>query len=91
MSPYEIMQVGGSVDHFNDEPGLTWLTRIKGAFPHTIWLNPEPKGDWHYTESIRLIHSLFEGHMYPLTLDGLGEAMDLLRRQAVPPASVKPL
>lgn len=91
MSPYEILQVGGSVDHFNDEPGVAWLTRIKETFPHLVWLNPEPKGDWSYTESIRIINALFDGHMYPLTLDGLGEAMNLLRRQAVPPASVKPL
>ena len=91
MSPYELLQVGGSVDHFNDEPGVVWLNRVKEAFPHTVWLNPEPKDDWSYTESIRIINSLFDGHMYPLTLDGLGEAMDLLRRQAVPPASVSPL
>ena len=58
----------------------------KGA----VWLNPEPQDDWSYTESTRLIGSLFEGHMYPLTLDGLSAAMNFLRRQAVPPAVVKP-
>ncbi|MHC4611676.1 MAG: vWA domain-containing protein, partial [Planctomycetota bacterium] len=59
MSPYELVQVGGSIDHFNDEPGMTWLTRIKDAFPHTIWLNPEPESDWPYVESIKMIHSIF--------------------------------
>ncbi|NIR97708.1 MAG: VWA domain-containing protein, partial [Gammaproteobacteria bacterium] len=40
MSPYELLQVGGSVDHFNDEPGVLWLQRLKETFPHTVWLNP---------------------------------------------------
>jgi len=91
MSPYELLQVGGSVDHFNEEPGLAWLTRMKETFPHAVWLNPEPLDDWQYTESTRLIGSLFEGRMYPLTLDGLSAAMNFLRRQAAPPPSVKPL
>ncbi len=85
MSPYELLQVGGSVDHFNDEPGLAWLTRLKETFPRSVWLNPEPEGDWRFTESIRLINALFQGRMYPLTLDGLGAAMDVLRRKSGPP------
>jgi hypothetical protein len=89
MSPYELLQVGGSVDHFNDEPGLVWLTRLRESFPHMVWLNPEPQGDWEYTESIRIVRSLLEGHMYPLTLDGLSAGMNFLRRQAVPPAKVR--
>lgn len=81
MSPYEMLQVGGSIDHFNEEPGVSWLNRIKEAFPHTIWLNPEPQEQWDMVESIRLARKVFEGHMYPLTLDGLNEAMNLLRRK----------
>ena len=84
MSPYELLQVGGSVDHFNDEPGVVWLNRVKETYPHTVWLNPEPAEDWKYTESTRIIQSIFEGRMYPLTLDGLGAAMDLLRRKKPP-------
>ena len=89
MSPYELLQVGGSVDHFNEEPGLVWLTRMKETFPHSVWLNPEPTDDWQYTESTRLIGSLLEGRMYPLTLDGLSAAMNFLRRRAAPQAAVK--
>ena len=81
MSPYELLQVGGSIDHFNDEPGMTWLTRIRESFPHSIWLNPEPEGDWQYVESIKMIHSIFESQMFPLTLEGLADAMNLLRRK----------
>lgn len=86
MSPYELVQVGGSIDHFNDEPGMNWLARIKDAFPHTVWLNPEPQKDWQYVESIKMIHSVFDGHMYPLSLDGLSQAMDFLRKQHNTPA-----
>ena len=31
MSPYEIMQPGGSVEHWNDEPGAVWMQRLRGA------------------------------------------------------------
>jgi len=82
MSPYELVQVGGSVDHFNDEPGLTWLGRIRETFPHSVWLNPEPEADWNYVESTRLIRTLFEQRMFPLTIDGLTAAMNLLRRRS---------
>ena len=81
MSPYELLQVGGSVDHFNEEAGLTWLQRLKESFPHLVWLNPEPEDQWSYVESIRLIRQVVENRMYPLTLNGLSSAMDLLRRK----------
>ncbi len=81
MSPYELMQVGGSVDHFNDEPGVVWLSRLKETFPHLVWLNPEPEDQWQYVESIKMIRQILDCHMYPLTLNGLGSAMDLLRRR----------
>jgi len=84
MSPYELVQVGGSVDHFNDEPGTHWLQRIRESFPHSVWLNPEPQAEWSYVESIRLINEVFEKNMYPLTLDGLTDAMNLLRRRSAP-------
>jgi hypothetical protein len=82
MSPYELVQVGGSVDHFNDEPGLTWLSRIRETFPHSVWLNPEPEGDWNFVESTRIVGALFEQRMFALTLNGLTAAMDLLRRRS---------
>jgi uncharacterized protein with von Willebrand factor type A (vWA) domain len=82
MSPYELMQAGGSVDHFNDEAGLVWLQRIREAFPHSVWLNPEPQPEWAHTQSIRMVGEVFEQRMFPLTLDGLTAAMNLLRRRA---------
>ncbi|MBI4083011.1 MAG: VWA domain-containing protein [Candidatus Lambdaproteobacteria bacterium] len=88
MSPYEIMQVGGSVDHFNDEPGINWLTRLRDSFPHMVWLNPEPPEQWEFVESIGMIRTFFGHRMYPLTLDGLHQAMTLLRRTSHVPIPV---
>jgi uncharacterized protein with von Willebrand factor type A (vWA) domain len=80
MSPYEIGTPGGSVEHFNEEPGSVWLERITQTYPHSVWLNPVPESDWGYTQSIRMVHQLMEGRMYPLTLDGLERAMRELVR-----------
>ena len=65
---------------------MTWLTRIKESFPHSVWLNPEPQKDWQYVESIKMVHTIFDGRMYPLSLDGLAEAMDFLRKRHNLPA-----
>jgi len=80
MSPYEILQPGGSVEYSNDEPGATWLRRCTEAFPRFVWLNPEPEGLWQYRQSVALIRDLMDQHMYPLTIDGLERAMRLLSK-----------
>ncbi|NDB12378.1 MAG: hypothetical protein EBX54_10765, partial [Betaproteobacteria bacterium] len=51
MSPYEILQPGGSVEYNNDEPGAVWLQRLAERFPKFTWLNPEPEGVWEYRQS----------------------------------------
>ncbi len=80
MSPYEIVQPGGSVEYNNDEPGAEWLQRLTNAFPHHAWINPEPQGVWEYRQSIDIIRQLMGGRMYPLTLKGLEETMRLLSK-----------
>ncbi len=80
MSPYEIVYPGGSVEHFNEEPGAAWLQRVLDHFPKTVWLNPLPEEHWGYTQSIRLIQQQFQARMFPLTLDGLDNAMRALSR-----------
>ncbi len=80
MSPYEVTQPGGSVEHMNEEPGATWMQRITRTYPHAVWLNPVPEGQWEYTHSIRMLKQLMTGRMYPLTLTGLDEAMRELVR-----------
>ncbi|MEO0577009.1 MAG: VWA domain-containing protein, partial [Pseudomonadota bacterium] len=58
MSPYEIMYAGGSVEHWNEEPGAAWLGRMLRAYPKSIWLNPEPEQRWPYTPSVKLTREL---------------------------------
>jgi uncharacterized protein with von Willebrand factor type A (vWA) domain len=80
MSPYEITQAGGSVEHMNEEPGALWMQRLTRTYPHAVWLNPVPENQWDYTHSIRMLKQLMAGRMYPLTLTGLDEAMRELVR-----------
>ncbi|WP_333842013.1 vWA domain-containing protein [Limnohabitans sp.] len=75
MSPYEIVQPGGSVEYNNDEAGAEWLQRLLHAFPKHAWINPEPQGVWEYRQSISMIQQIVSQRMYPLTLRGLEEAM----------------
>jgi uncharacterized protein with von Willebrand factor type A (vWA) domain len=75
MSPYEIVQPGGSVEYNNEEAGAEWLQRLLHAFPKHAWINPEPKGVWEYRQSISMIQQIVSHRMYPLTLKGLEEAM----------------
>lgn len=80
MSPYEILQPGGSVEYNNEEAGLEWLGRLTQAFPKFVWINPEPQGVWPYRQSIGIISQLMSQRMYPLTLRGLEQAMRLLSK-----------
>ncbi|RZS52267.1 vWA domain-containing protein [Sphaerotilus mobilis] len=80
MSPYEILQVGGSVEYHNPEPGAEWLQRLTHAFPNHAWINPEPQGVWDYRQSISIVQQLVRQRMYPLTLAGLEQAMRQLSK-----------
>jgi len=75
MSPYEILQPGGSVEYNNAEAGAEWIGRLTSTFPKFAWINPEPQGVWQYRQSIALVQDLIHQHMFPLTLKGLEEAM----------------
>jgi uncharacterized protein with von Willebrand factor type A (vWA) domain len=80
MSPYEILQAGGSVEYNNEEAGADWLARFTHAFPKFVWLNPEPEQYWPYRQSIAIIGQLMNGRMFPVTLDGLERAMRVLSK-----------
>jgi uncharacterized protein with von Willebrand factor type A (vWA) domain len=80
MSPYEIMWAGGSVEHHNAEPGAVWLRRLLDQYQHAVWLNPAPQSDWKYSNSVQAITQLMEGRMYPLTMEGLTLAIQLLNK-----------
>ena len=81
MSPYEVTEPGGSVEHWNDESGAVWLQRMIKQFPDMVWLNPEAPERWPQTMSTQLIYKLIGGRMFPMTLEGLDRAMDVLRKQ----------
>ena len=81
MSPYEIAQPGGSVEHFNEEAGATWLHRLTTTYPSVAWLNPIARDEWRYTPSIAMVEQAMDGRMYPLTLAGLDEAMRALSKK----------
>ncbi len=80
MSPYEIAQPGGSVEHWNPEPGSVWLDRMLATWPRAVWLNPVAEKHWGYTQSIGMVRRIMEDRMYPLTLAGLDAAMRALVR-----------
>ena len=81
MSPYEIDSPGGSVEHWNPEPGRTWLTRATQHWPRHLWINPVPEKQWGYSQSTKIIKELMGGSMFPLTLTGLDDAMRELTRK----------
>ena len=81
MSPYEITHPGGSVEHFNEEAGVTWMQRLTNTYPAAAWLNPVPEKQWGYSQSVKIIRELMNDRMYPLTLEGLGDAMKELTRK----------
>lgn len=80
MSPYEIVQPGGSVEYNNPEAGAVWLQRFTSTFANFAWLNPEPEGLWQYRQSISIIQQLMSQRMFPLTIEGLERAMRLLSK-----------
>ena len=75
MAPWELLDRSGWYD--SDTEGLTWLMRLREAFPHAVWLNPEPATAW-YQSTIHVIRQVFP--MFTLTLEGLGEAVEQLTR-----------
>lgn len=76
MSPYEIVQPGGSIEHWNEEAGAVWMKRLLNVFPRTIWLNPDNEQRWEYSPSVRVVQELVGAdRMFPMTLGGLEQGM----------------
>ncbi len=78
MSPYEIIQPGGSVEHRNEESGATWMSRLTRQWPRSAWLNPVPSEYWDRTHSVRLVRKLVDDRMFPLTPAGLDSMLRVL-------------
>ncbi len=81
MSPFEITTAGGSVEHWNEESGVTWINRILTKFPHAVWLNPESQTHWQRVPSIKITHQLLDERMFPLTVEGIGNAISALQKK----------
>ena len=78
MGPYEIVQPGGSIEHWNEEAGAVWLERLRRRYPKHAWLNPARQERWEYVPSIGIARRLLEERMFPLTLAGIDRAMRAL-------------
>lgn len=83
MSPYELTSPKGSVEHYNEEAGLVWLERFRQQYPSLVWLNPATVGYWRHSQSIQLIRDWSGNRMFPLTLNGLEQAMKSLKNPKV--------
>jgi uncharacterized protein with von Willebrand factor type A (vWA) domain len=75
MSPYELVMRGGSVEHWNEEPGSVWMDRLLNTFSRAVWLNPLPEITWPHYASVDMVRQMMHGRMYPLTLHGLDNAI----------------
>jgi hypothetical protein len=77
MGSWELMERYGAINYYerNETPGIVWLKRIAEHFTHCVWLNPDDPRFWIHP-TIRVIGKLFP--MFPLTLDGLGQAVKRL-------------
>ncbi|HQV76898.1 MAG TPA: VWA domain-containing protein [Chitinophagales bacterium] len=83
MSPYELSALGGSVEHYNDETGIAWLHRFVTKFPNTVWLNPTNEYYWDGVPTIKAIKEIFKNRMFPMTLEGLTNAMKTLKGKKI--------
>ena len=80
MSPYEILQPGGSIEYFNEEAGAVWVKRMTDVYQKCVWLNPEPEEIWGYRQSVQVMKELMGGRMFPTTIGGLEKAMKVLAK-----------
>jgi uncharacterized protein len=80
MAPYEITQAGGSVEHWNEEPGAVWVRRFVESYERVAWINPTPQETWEYSNSVGISRNLVDGNMFPLTIRGLEESMNFLSK-----------
>jgi len=81
MGPYEITYPGGSVEHWNEEPGSVWMERLLNHFDYAMWLNPQSEGYWQYHASLQIMKSIMRDRMYPLTVEGLTDGIKTLLKR----------
>ncbi len=79
MSPYEITEPGGSVEHWNQEAGASWMRRVFNTWDRVLWINPVPREHWRFTHSIGMVRTLMKGRMVPLTIQGIEDGISQLK------------
>jgi len=82
MSPYEILSHGGSIEHWNEQPGIYHLGQLLSHFHSSAWLNPIDADYWHMTASIQLVKTALTERMFALSLNGIDAAIACLRHRA---------
>ena len=80
MSPYEILQPGGSIEYHNEEAGVVWMQRMLQVYSKAVWLNPEPEEIWPYRQSVKVIREIMKDRMFSTTIEGLERAMKVLAK-----------
>lgn len=78
MHPAELLEPMGNIDprHASPTRGIDWLQRIRAHFRRCVWINPDAPHIWEHTHTTRVVREIFP--MYPLTVDGLTEAVTAL-------------
>ena len=79
MSPYEITYPGGSVEHWNEEPGAVWMDRVAAPIDSGL-AEPGRRAPLGLHPLDRVMRQLIGDRMFPLTLEGLDQAMRELVR-----------
>ena len=80
MSPYEVAYPGGSIEHWNEKPGSYWVKKLVSYFNKFIWLNPEIKENWQYSQSTKMLKQLTNNYMFELNLAGIEAGMKELAK-----------
>ncbi len=75
MSPYEITYPGGSVEHWNEKPGVFYINKLVNYFDKVVWLNPEQRQNWQYSQSTMMLRDLVKKNMFQMNLKGIESAM----------------
>ncbi|MBI3725441.1 VWA domain-containing protein [bacterium] len=79
MAPFELFQPAGGLEYWSPDepPGIDTLGRVRKKLPRSVWLNPLPRHAWDHP-TIAAIGGIFP--MLELTLDGVDEAVTVLRK-----------
>ena len=80
MGIYEITHINGSIEHYNEKSGEYHFKKITNHFDKVAWLNPVPKEEWDYSQSIEYTRHLTDNKMYNLTIDGISNAVSHLSK-----------